>query len=184
MITPVVLAFSARQGSGKSTISAELAEELGWPRAGFGDYLRRVADERGLNTDREILQELGERFVRDNLEQFCRNVLGSVGWVPGQGIVVDGIRHAQTMEVLRNIVRPMPVLLVYIDLPDAVRFDRLRARGVSETLAERNEQHSTEAQVIDTLPRLADLRVDGRNTVAVIKAEIMASLRKRMDAQR
>jgi dephospho-CoA kinase len=184
MIAPAVLTFSARQASGKSTVSTEVAEELGWPRAGFGDYLRRVAAERGLNPDREILQELGERFVRENLEQFCQDVLGSVGWVPGQGIVVDGIRHAQTMEVLRNIVRPMPVLLVYIDVPDAIRSDRLRARGVSEDLAKRHEEHSTEAQVIDTLPRLADLRVDGRNTVAVMKAEIMASLRKRMDTQR
>src|SRR5689334_9105441 len=105
MIAPAVLAFSARQASGKSTVSTEIAEELGWPRAGFGDYLRRVAIERGRKTDREILQELGEHFVRDSLEQFCRDVLGSVGWMPGQGIVVDGIRHTQTMEVLRNIVR-------------------------------------------------------------------------------
>jgi dephospho-CoA kinase len=183
MIAPAVLAFSARQASGKSTVSTEVAEELGWPRAGFGDYLRRIATERGLSTDREILQELGERFVRDNLERFCRNVLDSVGWEPGEGIIVDGIRHAQSIKVLRDIVRPMPVFLVYIDVPDAIRSDRLRARGVSEDFAKRHEQHSTEAEVIEILPKLADLRVDGSNSVADMKAQIIASLRKQMHTQ-
>ena len=179
MITPVALAFSARQASGKSTLSAEVAQELGWPRAGFGDYLRHVAAERGLGTEREILQELGERFVRENLEEFCRNVLGSVGWMPGQGVVVDGIRHTETIRVLGDIVRPMPVLLIYMDIPEDIRNSRLRTRGISEDLAKIHEQHSTEAQVIEKLPKIADLRVDGRKPLDVLKTEIITVLRAR-----
>jgi len=178
VITPAVIAFSARQASGKSIISTEVSEQLGWPRAGFGDYVRALAIERGLGTEREILQDIGERLVRDKLEQFCRDVLASAGWTPGRGVVLDGIRHAQTLRVLKNIVAPLPVLLIYVDVPDAVRKGRLRARGVSEDAALRHESHSTERQVIEALPALADLRVDGTVAVSSLAAQIITWIRE------
>jgi dephospho-CoA kinase len=180
VITPAVVAFSARQASGKSIVSTAVSEELGWARAGFGDYLRGLAASLGLSTEREVLQKIGERLVRDNLEQFCRDVLASGGWIPGRGIVLDGIRHSQTLGVLKDIVAPMPVILIYLDVPDLVRNERLRARGLPEDVARHHEQHSTEQQVIDTLPRLADLRVDASISVSSIKTEIISWIRERL----
>jgi len=174
MTKAAVIAFSARIASGKSTVSAAVAEGLGWPRAGFGDYLRGLAAIRGLGGARETLQELGASLIRDSLEQFCLSVLNSAGWEPGEGIVLDGIRHVQTLNTLRNIVAPMPVLLIYLDVPEVLRGERLRERGISESVAELHERHSTERQVMDALPSIADFRIDASAPLISVQAEIVA----------
>lgn len=61
-----------------------------------------------------------------------------------------------------------------------MRNERLRARGLPEDVARHHEQHSTEQQVIDTLPRLADLRVDASISVSSIKTEIISWIRERL----
>ena len=48
-LEPLVIGFAGRIGSGKSTLSSEVAERLGWRRASFGDYLRTVAKSSGLD---------------------------------------------------------------------------------------------------------------------------------------
>src|SRR3982751_2032964 len=75
----IVVSFAGRIGSGKSSVSNVLAEALGWPRAGFGDYLRDELRRRGGDmASRQALQDLGQSFVEVDPEAFCRSVLGRV----------------------------------------------------------------------------------------------------------
>jgi hypothetical protein len=72
----------------------------------------------------------------------------------------------------------MPVILIHIDVPDTLRSERLRLRGVSGEVARLQEGHLTERQVFDALPTIADLRVDGSLPLTTVTAEILGWIRQ------
>lgn len=176
---PAVVAFSGKIGSGKSEVSSQLATRLGWRRASFGDYLRSLARNQGFPESREILQTLGESLVAKDIRQFCKDVLTDANWAPGQGLVVDGIRHTEAVAILREIVMPLPFLLILIELPDPLRQDRLLKKGLEVESLRRLELHSTESQINSVLPRVADLRIDGTRKPDELIEEIVEYLRLR-----
>ena len=172
-MTSLIVAFAGTTASGKSTISTALAERLGWKRAGFGDYVRQIARERGVAQSIENLQDLGAELVAEGAEQFCRGVLEAVNWRAGEPVVVDGVRHLEVLATLRGLTAPSKIVLVFVTVGNAERFARLKERGINDTsrLA-RIESHSAERQVRDVLRSAADLVVDGSDpldrTVATI----------------
>ena len=139
-----------------------------------------LANSRGLGTERETLQQLGEGLVDSDLEHFCREVLSSANWHPGQGIVLDGIRHAETLEMLGRIAAPLRVILIHMDVPEPIRAERLKTRGVPEDDARRQEEHSTERQVVAKLPDIADLRIDGTHSPESLKDAVITWLRNQL----
>jgi transcriptional regulator with XRE-family HTH domain/dephospho-CoA kinase len=158
-LEPVVLAFSGRIASGKSTLSAEVARSLGWKRASFGDYVRIVAKSQGLEPSREVLQDLGESLAKTP-EEFCRSMLAHFGWQSGEPLVIDGVRHREIVEALRRLVAPLELRLIFVDSADEQRRERLvRKTDLDLDKMPRIESHSTEKQVSSVLPDIADLRV-------------------------
>src|SRR5207237_1082407 len=85
---PLVMALSGRIGSGKTTVSTEVARRLGWVRTSFGDYVRSLARSRGLDDSRETLQPLGASVLNEGVEPFCRAVLAQAGWTSGTPVVI------------------------------------------------------------------------------------------------
>lgn len=161
---PIVIGFSGRQASGKTTVSTEVAARLAWPRVSFGDYVRAVASRRGTSHSPEALQEIGVSLIEElSWEEFCRRVIAQVDWSVGQPLVIDGIRHAEALETLRQLALRTTLLHVHITVSDVARQARitLRASGNSHAVSERDEAHSTEIQVATILPRIADLVIDG-----------------------
>jgi adenylate kinase family enzyme len=161
---PIVIGFSGRQATGKTTLSAEVASRLAWPRVSFGDYVRAVARSRGMPDSAVDLQEVGARLIEElGWEGFCRTVIAQADWALGQPLVVDGIRHAEALTTLRQLVHPTGLLHVHIMVSDLERRARLVLREQARThpVAERSEAHSTEIQVVTVLPGIADLVVDG-----------------------
>lgn len=160
-MTAVVLAFAGTIGSGKSTVSAAVAAALGWPRTSFGDYVRKEAQRQGLDaSSREVLQAIGEQLLAAGWEPFCRSVLAQVAWVPGESLVIDGIRHVRAVETLRTLVAPAQLFLIYLQVSDAIREPRLRQRGILDNAhRQRIEEHSTEAEVPILLLSVADVQI-------------------------
>jgi dephospho-CoA kinase len=105
---PVVVAISGPIGAGKTTVTALLAGQLGWPRTAYGDVVRSAAAARGLPARRDILQHIGAELTRD-WPVFTRAVLDRAGWRPGQPLILDGLRHVMAAEALRHVVTPLPV---------------------------------------------------------------------------
>ena len=173
-LEPLVLGFAGKIGSGKSTVSAEVAKALGWPRASFGDYLRTVAKSNGFGESREVLQELGSSLVEKGAEEFCRSVLAHYQWSAGEPLIVDGVRHAEVVEALRRLVAPLELRLVFIDVDDRTRRDRLPTtdKDMPKKL-QLIETHMTEKQVNECLPALADLRLPGSQPVATLVSTIV-----------
>jgi len=112
----LLLCFSGQIGSGKSSVSAEVATVLGWARGGFGEYLRNEIERLGGDPgSREALQELGQKRVESDAMQFCQDVLDAGGFVPGDDFVVDGVRHVRIFEVLTSIGAPSQAKLLYLE---------------------------------------------------------------------
>jgi dephospho-CoA kinase len=159
-LEPLVVGFAGRIGSGKSTLSNEVAKRLGWRRASFGDYLRTLAKSSGLDESREVLQYLGASLIEKGVDDFCRAVLTHYGWNAGEPLVIDGIRHTEVVESLRKLVAPLDLRVVFLEVEDEQRLKRLNAQDerTAENL-ELVEGHATEQQVKSLLPNLADLRL-------------------------
>jgi dephospho-CoA kinase len=170
----IVLGFTGRIGSGKTTISSMIAERLGWPRVGFGEYVRKIAWSRGLAESREILQELGESLFSSDPEQFCRAVLAQVSWKQGEPLIIDGIRHVAVVNQLRHLVSPARFQLIYVVLNESVREARLLERDRMDVeLLPCIDSHSTERDVRSELLNRADLIVDGSQSKDEIVDQII-----------
>lgn len=175
----IVVAIAGAIGSGKTTLSNALSHSLGWPRVGFGDYVRKVAASRGQDESRETLQQIGESLLADGVPEFCTAVLNQVNWQPGQPLVIDGIRHIEVAEALRDLVLPATLKLVFVAIEEPRRLLRLEASGLADThrLAE-VEKHSTERQVRQALPGIADVRIDGSRPHEELVEELIVWVRE------
>ena len=174
---PTALAFSGGIASGKTAVSSAVAAELAWPRMAFGDYVEQVAGELNLAQTRDVLQELGAALIDEQgWEDFCRSALARTEWQPGESIVIDGVRHREVVETLRKLVAPSRLLLVLITTPMDVRRQRLVSRGEEGSDLTRAEAHSTEVQVVDRLPALADFKVDGSRPAEQVTLDVLSWL--------
>lgn len=173
----IILAFAGGMGSGKTTLSTKVSERLGWPRVSFGDYVREVATERGLDHSRETLQALGESLINEGWTQFCKNVLNRVNWHSNQSLVIDGIRHIKALETIKQLTSPSKVIFFYILLDTKDREKRLvMDRG--EVNLQKHEVHSTEKEVHSILPQIADLCLDGTQDVDTLIDTVLSLLKR------
>jgi cytidylate kinase len=181
---PTALAFSGAIASGKTAISSQVAELLNWPRIAFGDFVRANATARGLPHSRAVLQTIGEELIeKRGWTGFCRSVLGMVDWAPGRSIVIDGVRHTEVVSTLRVLVAPSEFLLVFVKADAALRRHRLAARCATEASdLVIVESHSTEKQLVDALPALADLTVNSSLLPESTVRTILEWVRTRQEA--
>ena len=165
-LEPMVLVFSGQIGSGKSEISSRVAKALGWSYASFGDYIRSVAHSQGLDDTREILQELGESLVNKGAEDFCRSLLAHYNWRSGEPLVIDGLRHKEVADALRQLVLPLDIRIVLLEVDENIRRARLaKARRADFEWIEAVERHPTEVQVKSELPQIAHLKLEGNKPI-------------------
>lgn len=160
-----VIAFAGKIGSGKTAISTAVSRELGYKRASFGDYVRHIASARGLELTRETLQSVGTELLQADTFEFCRNVLAYSGWFGGEPLVIDGLRHVETIPVLNQLLGPTKLQIVYMEIDEQSRFERLGICGESQ-LARLSlvDAHSSEQQLA-SLHDIADLIVDSRKPI-------------------
>jgi cytidylate kinase len=164
------LAFSGFRGAGKTTLSRLSSVHLSCGYVSFGDAVRKIADARGLSHDLATLQEIGTEQVLTRPREFCLDVLNQASdWTPGSNIVIDGVRHRSIRDVLRALVAPTVLLSVFIDPPDELRQDRLRARN--DPFQKLYTEHPNEQELQD-LKEAADLVVTHSGSIDEIVAFI------------
>lgn len=156
----LLLCFSGQIGSGKSSVSAVVADALGWRRTGFGDYLRsEIARCGGDPDDRKALQDLGQARVEADAVAFCRDVLAAGGCQPGDDYVIDGIRHVNVFEILKQIGLPSDSKLLFLSAGEVTRSARIQTRADASDIA-RALTHRVELELRDALPGRAHALID------------------------
>lgn len=173
---PMVVGFAGRRGSGKSTIGETVATRLTWPFASFGAWIRKIARSRGLpEADVSVLQDLGASLVATDLRGLCLGCLGDGGWRSGMPAIVEGVRHAAAIPVLTDLASPLPFVLIYVDLNEAIREERLAARdGVAADKIVLYDTHSTEVDSKSRLRAMANLVVEGDSDPGRLADEVVA----------
>lgn len=167
----IILAFVGGIGSGKSTLSTAVAKKLGWGRASFGDYVRHVAKQLGIEGSREELQKLGASLV-EKPDDLCYSILDHISWKPGQHIVIDGIRHSLIIDSLYRLTNSN-IILIFVDVKDTIRAERRKKIDAIDCInTNKIESHSTELEVKNILPQIADLIVDGTRPIKDLVQEI------------
>lgn len=165
----MVLCFSGKRGTGKTSIAKEIAERNGLSYASFGNFVRSIAVERSIPLNTSDLQNLGEQLISElGWDSFCTKVIQSSGWSEKLPLVVDGVRHLETFESLKKIPNHQ-CFLIYISLEEKVRNERLEKRdGYTEEEIKKLDAHSTELQVSNILLNKSDLIVDSIDSTKAI----------------
>jgi shikimate kinase len=151
-VPAAVVALSGPIGAGKTTVTTMLAGRLGWPQTGYGDLIRSVAATRGLPSSRGVLQRIGTELIAAGWESFTRATLDMAGWRPGQPLVVDGLRHVRAATALRQIVLPLPVKVIFLDVPPLTGLARARDRDRDRLAAEPSRRADLHHPVEQELP--------------------------------
>ena len=172
-----VLSFAAPIEAGKTTVSTRVAVRLVAPRVSFGDYLRGLVRDRGLEMTREVLQDLGDKLVRHDVRRFCEDVLKQQPWEPGKPLIIDGVRHVEVLDSLGEILSPAKSYLIYVNVDRTTQTKRLKDDPLphKKTLDEL-EKHPTEQQVRSKLPDRAALVLDGTQDPEELTQKVIAFL--------
>ncbi|MBS3090391.1 dephospho-CoA kinase [Candidatus Pacearchaeota archaeon] len=112
-------------GAGKTTVSDYLIKKHGFYRVGMGDLVREVTRQEGMELTRENLQAIQEKY-RDKYgqEYFIRETIERLSNSAGNRLLIDGIRTP----VDAGEAKKAGAVLVLIDAPKKVRYERLKAR--------------------------------------------------------
>lgn len=175
----LVACFAGRIAIGKTSVSRELARTLSASWTGFGDYVREITIARGFGPDdRDKLQEIGASLIEEHgFDWFCREVIERAQWNEDRPLVVDGIRHAEAFHSIARLLPCHKAVLIYLTVDnDEILHQRSSKRGVELTNRERWESHSTERQVLLTLPAMADLTLSANQCLDKIVKHIVTFL--------
>lgn len=173
-MAPIILAFSGRIGSGKTSVSKRIARDLDYRYASFSSYLHKLARSGGLATpSRRDLQRIAEAEIEKGWEQFCLGLLRDASWQSGESIVLDGVRHILAVQTLKRIGGTDRFALVWIEIPDGDLAGRLQKKGIASLDELRMiERHPAEGDVERGLKETADLIVDGSRSLDEIASSV------------
>lgn len=175
----LVVCFAGQIGSGKSSVSCALADKLEWSRAGFGDYLRKLATARGLDAgNRQILQDLGQSLIEQDSVSFCRAVLLDGGFARGVNMLVDGVRHVGIQSEVAAYVAPSVSKLIYLRASETERRARVKARPDGLSDFGRAEGHFVESELRGGLLGVADAIVEAEREFPVVLRECDAHIQR------
>lgn len=112
-------------GSGKTTVSDYLVSK-GFERVIMGDLVREKTKQEGLKLTRENLQAIQKKY-RDKYgqEYFIKEVIKKLKESGKDKLLIDGVR------VPMDAILPKKdgAVLILVDAPKKIRFERLKARG-------------------------------------------------------
>jgi dephospho-CoA kinase len=171
-VKDTALALAGKIGSGKSTVAEILASRLGVSRVSFSSVVRRIARQRGLSEERAVLQNLGDELIANGWDSFCAMVLDQAQDGPP---VIDAIRHTGAVGSLMKLLRPARLVVVYLDVPESIRMERLMARGLTPEQINAGDSHPNEVE-LPKVRRSADLVVMNVGPIDDVVEEVLRLL--------
>jgi len=172
-----IIVFGGSSQTGKTTLARMLADLLRCKFVSFGDYVRGEARRRGvLSPTRKNLQDLGQELVQVDVMSFCREVLKTVSFYPGEGLVVDGLRHKEAFQAISDLSSGQSIKLIYLYAPVEVRNARNGNQGGSFDL-QNIDAHEVESQTNFQIRDMADLAVDASRDANEVFAQIASWVR-------
>lgn len=121
-----IIGLTGTNGAGKGEAAA-FFEKHGFARYSLSDILREELARRGLDPTRDNLISVGNELRRTfGTDVLARRVMERVRG----DAVIDSIRHPEEIAFLK---RQAGFILLAVDAPPAIRFERVQRRGRNES---------------------------------------------------
>ena len=121
----MILGVSGLNGAGKGEV-VRFLEERSFYALSLSDVIREELRRQGLEETRERMIETGNAMrAAEGPGGLAERLAGQLA--PDRNYVIDSVRHPAEVEVLR--VRTRRFKLIWVEADEAVRFERIRARG-------------------------------------------------------
>ena len=147
-----IIGIGGKICSGKSFVAAIISKQYGFPVASFGSYLRFYCHEKKLSDDRENLQDLGEKFVKEKPRQFLLDVIHHfIG--DSSSIIIEGIRHKIILDLIKDVTKKS--ILIFVEADARTRYERYKQRETEEINFEEFivlDNHPVEKEIEDMKP--------------------------------
>ncbi|MCP4035766.1 MAG: AAA family ATPase [bacterium] len=180
----MIVGVAGRNGAGKGEV-IKLLEAQGFCALSLSDVIRDVLRARGLEESRERMIETGRELRAEG----GPGVLGEqllAAMKDGVDYAVDSVRHPAEVEALRRGTGGQAFVLLWVDADEAIRFERIKARGRSgdpETLPALRELEGRElgsadpaAQQLEAVRSLADRALDNDSGLDALSRALDAAL--------
>jgi len=174
----MILGVSGLNGSGKGEV-VRFLEERSFYALSLSDVIRQELARQGIEETRERMIDAG-RALRAAEGEGALAIRLADQLASDRNYVIDSVRHPAEVAELRD--RTSRFKLVWVEAPDELRLERVRARGRAgdpTTLAELRSLEGRElgsddpaAQQLLAVEALADFRVPNVGTVAEMRAAI------------
>ena len=186
----MILGISGTNAAGKGEVVAYL-EARSFYALSLSDVIRDELAARGEEPSRERMIEVG-RAIREaeGAGALANRLLDRLQ--PDRNYVVDSVRHPAEVEVLRS--RGRGFHLLWVDAPQALRFERLRARarpGDPETLEEFRrleslelESESEAGQQLLAVRETADFRIQNEGALDALHESLRRVLERTQSFER
>jgi len=121
----MIVGLTGRMASGKGTVADVLKAE-GYGYYSLSDVIRDEIRDRGLEESRTTLTEVGNELrVNEGPSTLAVRILKKL--TSGSSFVIDSIRNPAEVDALRE--GRSDFVMLCVEAPAAVRFERLRSRG-------------------------------------------------------
>lgn len=169
----LIFGISGRIGSGKTTAAQYLVRAHGFK---YLRYSQVLAEWQAANpTDKARLQEVGWEVMGSGMQKDLNSrLIARIDNVSSYAI--DGLRHPTDFESLEKQF-PRDFHLLFINCPDALRWQRLRGRFKTFAEFQEADSHPVEQQ-LSVLQRRAEFTLDDSGTESGLFREIEIALRK------
>ncbi len=180
----MILGVSGLNGAGKGEV-VRFLEARSFYAHSLSDVIRDELRERGLEESRELMIETGNAIrSADGPGGLATRLAGRL--VSDRNYVIDSVRHPAEVEVLRALTGRFR--LIWVDADEAVRLERIRARGRSGDPARLDELRRLEGaelgsddpstQQLLAVRELADFRLDNGASLEDLHAALQEVLER------
>ncbi|MBU0614836.1 MAG: dephospho-CoA kinase [Nanoarchaeota archaeon] len=172
----MLIGLTGTMASGKGTV-AEYLKNKGFEGYVFSDVIKEEARKRGLEITRENLQKTGDALRKEHKNEgiLAKKLLLKI---KSDKAFVDGARNADEIHELR---KRKDFVLIAVDAPQKVRFERLKSRGRSgdpktfedfKKLDDLENKKLGGGQEINKCMALADHKIENTGDVKELIAKI------------
>ena len=179
----LVIGLSGKMGSGKTVVSDHLLDRYGAKQLRFSKILMDISERLHLPIKRKTLQKLGHGLRTSIGEDVLVNAFKEdIRDEKADLVVIDGVRYPNEVDMIHEFDNH---LILYIDAPQKMRYERCVKRGekgeakISFEEFKVAESQATEAH-LDELKLLVDNVLENTGSIDELNKRIDDLLRDHM----
>jgi hypothetical protein len=115
-------------------------------------------------------------LVDEDPSRFCKSVMTSGGFEPGEYLLLDGIRHVAIQRIAAEFARPSETRLIYLVASEDRRLERVGGRVDGARDFVRASTHRVETELRTSLTKIADIVIDSTAPLHEVVNECLSAL--------